>query len=269
MRKILLVLIYSFIATCFIRAQEAADNNDLKIIPPSPSVAELGRYGLASANLADGAFTTQVPVYEYKTKNLSVPIVLSYSTNGLKVDKIASRVGMDWSLMVGGSIGKMVLGDPDESKAWVDYPSDWPLTTGETLKNFIAGITGGTVETVPDIYNFSFNGYSGRFLYINSQIIKLEQNSLDIQKNYGGFTVTDNSGTRYFFNDTEESLSSSSCAGHPYSQSGWITNAWLLTKIIHPLGDTIYFKYKQSDFTYASGVSETYIGTRSYLKSTF
>src|SRR4051812_33850109 len=109
-------------------AAQQAPNNDLKIIPPSPSVAELGRFGLASARLSDGAFSTQLPVYEYKTKNLSLPISLAYSTNGLMVDKVASQTGMDWVLIAGGSIGRMVLNYPDELKAWVSYPSDFPNT---------------------------------------------------------------------------------------------------------------------------------------------
>lgn len=258
MRKIILLLLYFFTTACFIGAQEAADNNELKIIPPSPSVAELGRYGLASANLSDGSFATQIPIYEYKTKNLSIPITLSYSTNGLQVDKIASRVGMDWSLMAGGSIGRMVLGNPDELSTWATYPSDWPNTTGATMQNFVSLAANGAVETIPDIYNFSFNGYSGRFLYINNQIIKLEQNNLDIQKNSSGFTVIDKNGVKYLFNDTERTISFSGCVGHPYEGVNWITSAWMISKIIHPLGDTIYFKYKGYDFTYASGISQTY-----------
>src|SRR5688572_1357045 len=176
MKKITLLFVSFVVLSLMTSAQ---DNNDLKIIPPSPSVAELGRYGLASANLSDGSFQTSIPIYEYKTKNLSVPIALNYSTNGLKLDKVASRVGMDWSLIAGGSIGRMVLGNIDETLSFANYPSDWPNTTGQTLENFVNSVTGGLVETVPDIYNFSFNGNSGRFLYINNQIIKLEQNNLD------------------------------------------------------------------------------------------
>jgi hypothetical protein len=254
MRKHLFVCLLVFGAAYFVRAQ----NNDLKIIPPSPSVAELGRFGLAAANLSDGSFTTQIPVYQYSTKNISIPITLSYSTNGLQVNKVASRVGMDWSLMAGGSIGKMVLGGSDDAVSWATYPSGWPSTTGSALTNFLTSVVGGTVETVPDIYNFSFNGYSGRFLYINSQVIKLEQNSLNIVKNSNGFEVTDNNGIKYEFYNYEESLSSSSCSGHPYAGAGWMRNSWMLTKIIHPLGDTVFFKYKNVTFNYDSGISETY-----------
>jgi hypothetical protein len=255
-KKILSCLLFCLPA--LFAASQGSDNNEPKIVPPSPGIAELGRYGLANANLTDGAFTTQIPVYQYKTKNLTVPITLSYSTNGLQVNKVASRVGMDWSLMVGGSIGKMVLGGPDDGVSWASYPSDWPSTTGSTLRTFVDNIVNGSVETIPDIYNFNFNGYSGRFLYINGQVIKLEQNSLNIVKNSNSFEVTDNSGTKYLFNDTEESQSTSDCSSGPYGGAGWMKNAWLLSKIIHPLGDTIFFKYKQVTYSYASGESQTY-----------
>jgi hypothetical protein len=255
-KKILSCLLFCLPA--LFAASQGSDNNEPKIVPPSPGIAELGRYGLANANLTDGAFTTQIPVYQFKTKNLTVPITLSYSTNGLQVNKVASRVGMDWSLMVGGSIGKMVLGGPDDGVSWASYPSDWPSTTGTGLTSFLSNVVNGTVETAPDIYNFNFNGYSGRFLYINNQVIKLEQNSLNIVKNLNSFEVTDNSGTKYIFNDTEESQSTSDCMDGPYGAAGWMKNAWLLSKIIHPLGDTIFFKYKQVTYSYTSGESQTY-----------
>jgi hypothetical protein len=259
MRKLLLAFTAFVCATTNICAQSASDNNELKVLPPSPSIAEIGRYGLASANLSDGAFATQIPIYEYKTKNLTLPITLAYSTNGLKVDKVASRVGTDWNLMAGGSIGRMVLGKPDEWVTWANPPAGFPSATGQAVNSYVNSAANGNSETVPDVYNFSFNGYSGRFLYYNGQIVKLEQNSLIIQKTAGGFSIVDNNGIKYIFNDTEESLTSSSCAGNPYQTTNWITNAWLLSAIIHPSGDQISFKYKPCTFSYASGVSQTYI----------
>ena len=132
-------LMFCLLLDLFYRSsgQTTVDNNELKIIPPSPTVAQLGRYGLASARLSDGAFSTQIPVYEYKTKNLTLPISLLYSTNGLQVNKVAGRTGMDWSLVVGGSIGRMVLGQPDDNNSWVHYPAGWPATTSPFLQNFI------------------------------------------------------------------------------------------------------------------------------------
>jgi len=75
MRKYFFVFLLVFSTIYLVQAQ---DNNELKILPPSPSVAELGRFGLASANLSDGAFQTKIPVYQYQTKNLTVPITLNY-----------------------------------------------------------------------------------------------------------------------------------------------------------------------------------------------
>ena len=66
-------------------------------LPPSPTAAELGKYGLSRINLSTGAMVTSVPIYTLKTANLSVPITLNYSSNGVKVDQIASNVGMNWS----------------------------------------------------------------------------------------------------------------------------------------------------------------------------
>lgn len=236
--------------------QSFNSNQDISIIPPPPDVANLGKAGLSQVKLSDGSMTTQIPLYEYKTKNLSVPITLAYSTNGLKVDEISGIAGMNWSLVAGGSIGRMILGNDDYQVPFVQYPATFPNTQGDTIIGLVNSITANGVETIPDIYNLNVNGYSGRFLYVNSQIIKLEQNSLNIQKTTNGFSVTDNNGVVYTFEKQEKSQSFSSCSGHPYSVP--VTNAWLLASMSHPLGDVIYFNYTPCTYTYSTGLSQSY-----------
>src|SRR5690349_3337829 len=77
-------------------------------LPPSPTVAELGKYGLIPINMSSGAMSTSIDLYTVHTANLSVPISLSYSSSGVRVDQIASNVGMNWSLNAGGVISRII-----------------------------------------------------------------------------------------------------------------------------------------------------------------
>lgn len=72
------------------------------ILPPGPTAAELGKYGRVPINLSTGAVNLDIPLLTLKSKNLACPVSLSYYTTGVKVDEVASWVGMGWSLNAGG-----------------------------------------------------------------------------------------------------------------------------------------------------------------------
>ncbi|MBN9295352.1 MAG: hypothetical protein J0I41_00005 [Filimonas sp.] len=252
MNRRLLIMIAALLCCATLHAQD-----EFKVIPPPPTVAEIGHYGQASAKLSDGSFGTQIPLYEYKTKHLSFPISLVYNTNGLKVDKVASRVGMDWMLMAGGSIGKMVLGKDDDNSIPLELPANYPLINdSDSLRQLFRLLLNNDRDGQPDIYSFNFNGNNGRFLILKDTIVKLEQNTLDISRTGNGFKIIDNSGIQYYFSTKETSEASSSCqqGGGPT-----VVNSWLLDQIIHPLGDIITIKYKACDFTYSTGVTQKYV----------
>src|SRR5690606_39839233 len=61
-----------------------------EVIPPGPTAAELGRYGIVPVNMHTGNTNISIPLYEFTTKNLSVPISLSYNSSAIQVDEVAS-----------------------------------------------------------------------------------------------------------------------------------------------------------------------------------
>ena len=102
-----------------------------EIIAPSPTVAELGKYGLVPVGLFSGTAQYNIPLYELKTQNLSLPISLSYSSNGLVVDQVSTWVGHSWSLNAGGVITRSVRGLPDNPSYSLPYPNG--VDTNPTL----------------------------------------------------------------------------------------------------------------------------------------
>ena len=79
---------------------------------PSPS-AQL-KTASAGVDLYNGSNNASIPLHTVSSGDVSLPISLSTSSNGLKVDNLGSTVGQNWSLGAGGSISRVVKGLPDE-----------------------------------------------------------------------------------------------------------------------------------------------------------
>lgn len=83
-------------------------------------------------NLQTGSIAVSIPIFDCKDEknNLSTSIQLFYSGgNGIKVNEVASDVGLGWKLNVGGMIIRKQIGEPDDQKRtngfnytpWQDY----------------------------------------------------------------------------------------------------------------------------------------------------
>jgi len=111
MNKLKLIILVCILAQIFCVKSFAQEKDFVpSFIPPSPTAYELGKYGQIPIGLFTGTPNINIPLYEYKTKNLSVPISLSYNSNGIKVDQIESNVGLGWSLNAGGVISRIIRG---------------------------------------------------------------------------------------------------------------------------------------------------------------
>ncbi len=96
-------------------AATLADGQDpTNLFPPSPTAAGLARYGDIPVSNHTGTPNINIPIYEVKTRDLSLPISLSYHASGIKVADLASWVGLGWSLNAGGVITRTIQSLPDE-----------------------------------------------------------------------------------------------------------------------------------------------------------
>ena len=162
--------------------------------PQTPSVqaSEMTKYGKQDVNLYTGELSLNIPIYTYRDDDFTIPVSLSYSYNGLKVNQQAGYVGLGWTLNFGGYITRQVRGIPDEERssmtisqdgyASVDlygynYNSYYPVsqfeaqplygefTPGKILNIFYHNSTSGKrYEVTSDIYHFNFLGHSGTFV---------------------------------------------------------------------------------------------------------
>ncbi len=240
----------------------------VNFIPPSPTAYELGKYGQIPVGLFTGAPNVNIPLYSYRTNNLSVPISLRYNSNGIKVDQMATWVGLGWSLQAGGVITRIIRDLPDELYSGPDIPkTEITLSNHYNLEvlEFFEDAGESIVDTERDLLMFNFNGYSGKFIVNDhGEAVIIPHQNLSIHGSYrnlasqesAGFKIITPDGVMYLFEDTESSYLTGSCTNNNIDNRNKRT-AWYLTRMIHPKGDTIEFIYEKERYGFIQGVSVT------------
>lgn len=236
-----------------------------KIIPPSPDVRAMQRYGETPIGYYTGTPNISIPLYEIKSDDITVPISISYNASGIKVSDEASRVGLGWVLNAGGLISRNIVGADDFVYTAFNYnnTSIPDLVSGyEWIKNPGFYVQGGCNFSVPgysasaktyldaghdfqpDQYSYNVPGHSGKF------ILKRSKEAILASKEKVRITVGDNNansweiatadGSIYSFTEYETFTDNeSSSAGPP----GTYKTAWYLTKITSPKGAEVNFYY--------------------------
>lgn len=221
-----------------------------RIVPPPADAASLGKYGDVPVNLSVGLPNITVPIYEIKTPRLSVPISLSYFASGVKVDDIASWVGLEWSLNAGGIITRTVKAKDDFSSGGYYANNNLPLadTLSPASWAFMNNVIAGSIDLEPDYFFYNFLNYSGKYVFGEDKKPKIinYKDPLKIQYNSSSssFTIVDGQGNQYLFIDKDTTQSYSTSLANFPSNNMTYTSSWYLSSIISfDKSDTINFKY--------------------------
>src|SRR5690606_2703666 len=214
-----------------------------EVIPPGPTAAELGRYGLVPVNMHTGNTNVSIPLHEFKTRNLSIPISLSYNSSAIQVDEVASWVGMHWSLNAGGVITRIVRDQTDRPSP-IPYPEDFSMHDGMSY-NYVLynGPIPDALDTEPDLFVYNFQGLTGKFVIDREGMpVAMPRNDLIIKRLsqngefVSGFIVTTPDGVKYTFDEVEVT---STFGSGTNTETYNVSTAWYLTQIRHPMGDVI------------------------------
>ncbi|GGH65908.1 hypothetical protein GCM10011379_19550 [Filimonas zeae] len=250
----------------------ALSNNAIpSIIPPAPEAFALTRYGNNPIGLSTGAVQYSVPLYTISTGTFSMPLSVSYSSNGLKVDEVSGRVGMQWKMDFAGIITRTVIGDPDELPSYMSPTSDVFSNEFYDFLRFVGPGGNGAKSFQPDIFTYAFPGYSGKFIIHEGTIVQIPYNNLKIEKTTLDFTITTPDGILYSFgNGYYDGTLSSSAGGNsgvciPENGGSVQSNSWYLTSIRLTNGDLINYIYESihpsnglQTVKYLTGVNQTY-----------
>lgn len=280
--QVLLIVLFWGVLSTKIVAQTAT-GNAYTIIPPSPTAYNLGKHGLFKTGLFTGTVNSEIPLMEYKTRNLTVPISLSYSSNGVKVEDVSSWTGLTWNLNAGGVIIRTVKGNPDLKLKVIpgsSYTAEGMIYPEEVIEQMLAERDAGNAlpitlqtyvlraarmqsnfDTEYDIFSYNFLGKSGKFIITSrGEVIEASKSALRIEPIGDiiddGFVITDDQGVQYKFNTTETTQISNG----PDSRNPSAITSWYLSEIKHPKGDIVTLNYAN----YSTSIS--YNGEQSYTK---
>jgi hypothetical protein len=234
-------------------------------LPPSPNSASLGKYGGMNLGLSSGTLQYDVPLASLPFGKYNLPISVSYSSNGLKVNEIASRVGSSWNLQAGGVITRTVYGEPDELRPRIAAPS--LSDRSRTFINFLDGLVAEagvqrSVDGEADVFNFNFAGNSGRFILdANLNPVLLTYSGLKIERiDNSQFQITTTEGVKYRFGgegalETQRDYTEGQGCGRTYPNI--TTSAFYLKSITPPVGDVVNFLYSPKTYSYTADISSS------------
>lgn len=139
-----------------------------QVVPKSPDVAAFDKYGDIPVSLSTGTTNVSIPLLDIALGNFSLPITLSYHSNGLKVDDIPSSIGLGWSLQAGGEISYQQRGLDDFkpggmlSGGATDVNKFFSGTmTNDQRYTYLEGIMNGDEDSEYDLYHYNFIGQVG------------------------------------------------------------------------------------------------------------
>jgi len=258
----------------------------VKISPPSPEAASLGKYGDYPVSLNNGLVNISVPLYEINTGKIKLPISLNYHQGGVKAYDISSCVGLGWSLSSTYAISRVVNGVADEAANGIlNNPLPDENGPGEHYSCFVSRLANPNVKVdgQPDVFYLNVGSFNGKFMFKSPsdpsmplEIVTVPYSLLKIQVNadFSEFKVIDTDGTLYTFGQVEttqvvtESGSDARC-----------TTAWYVTSILSAdKSDVVAFTYTDPFYTKTVTASNsltvkndpltTLAGNRSYSKGT-
>lgn len=237
--------------------------NDIlqKLTPQSPQASMMQRFGNYPVDYSTGVPNISVPLYTIKIGDFELPISIAYHASGIRVQDVATPVGLGWALNAGGCITKQVRGNEDRGELDVRNHDE---ILSKVATNFVGErywsclATGESGDTQTDRYSYNFCGQSGVFRknantytyltlpYSNMKIEETE--SRTVRSKHGGFVITngykltDDSGIEYYFDYIEFSR-----GDYTYgSPQGYVATAYYLTKVILANKcDSVVFRYQE------------------------
>ncbi|GHT60553.1 hypothetical protein AGMMS50239_09720 [Bacteroidia bacterium] len=209
MKKNLFVLFFYLVGLSQAFSQSIQENN--QFIPPSPTVSELGKYGMIPVSHYTGVPDISIPIYTIQCGSLTLPITLRYHAGGIRVEQIASWVGLGWSLNAGGIISTSIMGTSDFNSPHARDIKNWDdINHGRfpTQNDLAYSLTDPyTKDLQPDIYSYNFNGHSGQFVLDNNfqahEIRNNKQIKIRTNKTNKTFSIVDDRGIIYDFTAQE------------------------------------------------------------------
>ncbi len=250
MRPLLIAISLSTTLTCIVVNGPAHAQTDVRFDYlfagiSSPTAAALAKYGDIPVSHFTGTPNINIPLFELKSRSLSLPIALGYHASGIRVEEIPGSAGAGWSLDAGGVITRTVRGLPDDQNSagylYAGGDSVHARVPNSMSQGYLEKVNTRLLDGEPDSYFFNFSGRSGQIFFERDEsaspykykpIVSPRQ---DIRVEFGtqGWVLRTEDGTRYLFNQAEVTQFDSN---DPNNQA---VTSWYLSRIESATGDDV------------------------------
>lgn len=274
-----------FLFTCLFSFSQPVNNWVKDVVQQPPNAAALFKYTDVPVDYASGLPSIGVPVHSLQHGPVPVNISLSYHAQGMKVAENASWVGLGWNLSAGGQIARTVLGAPDESAhgyyfrghhvgpffSCPDMNKCW------WLHGLVCGVTTqgwGTSQypyvpqdLEPDLFSYSFDGYSGKFIIDKDHTIRLIDPTNDVKiepvtvsanNTIDEFIIRTPNGIKYYFgkySTTTAYEQTKAGASADFWRTGWM----LLRAESYDGKYVVTYNYTDENYTFKSPSSGQFL----------
>lgn len=237
-----------------------------------------------------GTGSATIPIYSYETEGINLGVSLSYSFKGIRVDELASSVGLGWNLNAGLDITREVNGLEDEiTTPMMRYAGTvYDTVTGVLVPGANdAGFINGFDDKDYDVFHINLGGRSVTFSYnVYGQIVTYPQMDITIQpvtynagefpviyqtgikrgigadpeNNLLGFIITDDRNNKFYFRSGDAQYKSYDLGSGFFVSTGscWATQRWVIEKIVTGSGQVINFGYSWRALNYQESQYESY-----------
>ncbi len=223
----------------------------VRVIPKSPESASFDQYLNVPVSLATGVPQISIPLYTISLDGLEIPVSISYHASGVKVDDIATPIGLNWVLNAGGRVSRTIIGVEDaNANGWIgtSVPNpDYCIDRDDLVQYY-----GQENDLAPDIYTYTIPGAIGSFFYTtNGDILKTTVDDIIFTDS---LNIWDSKGNHFKFKNGDFSFITieNNCFPMTIDCLHFIGNGittWHLENITTPTDDTIKFSYTPHSFS--------------------
>lgn len=259
------------------RSEISSSESNFTIVPKSPEASRYEVFGNLQVNHSSGVARVSVPIYKIELRDFAWDISLAYNGRGVKVDDMASNVGLGWNLNVNGLISATVLeksdiktpheNDPTILKRHLDFSAGQTANCSYNNTYDVFAIAEAAIDgfrnLIPDIFSINIGRINTKMFLINDvgYTMPASNNKVLLTRNtseaLNRFTVVDDKGHSYYLSFRGKNTRSSVCIGRDRAIDP--SPVFYLDSIVTFFGERIKFKYRTTPLMY------TYFNTRKQI----
>lgn len=210
----LILLLICILPTIKFYSQRNAD----EYFPKPPEAVAIGKFIDMPVGNYSGTTTFTIPLFDIDFDGVSVPFNLSYHASGIKVSEISSRVGLGWTLNLGGaSLSGQIIGTKDFSGRYIVpnyFDPNVPGSKDQILAMNIVGMGNAPQDVQPDIFTYSTFSNQGEFIMDSNGNFGIPRpfNLNKITAVVGGINIVDEKGFIYKFKEEGTISANTNCS---------------------------------------------------------